>query len=329
MALTNQQYEKIIREYERTRDRNQHIMDERRRLIFRELPEYKELDSSTVSYAVKRAIMAMDGQDASSDEVHQALSAISDKKMKILTLAGYPADYLDNIYDCPDCRDTGYISGGGGSKVKCHCFKNRETELLYDQSNIRESISKENFSTLSYEYYSGEDLTRFEKTVEICKDFVQNFKYDYQNLFFYGTVGTGKSFLSGCVAYELLQKGCSVIYFSAANLFEHLGYLAFGSEHKDELYEFYEDLYNCDLLIIDDLGTEVTNSFVGSRLFSCLNERHLRRKATLISSNLNLEDLRNRYSDRVFSRITSNYSLCKLTGPDIRMSKKRNLNTSY
>ena len=96
---------------------------------------------------------------------------------------------------------------------------------------------------------------------------------------------------------------------------------SFDIKAKESLYNFYKDLYNIDCVIIDDLGTEVTNSFVTSQLFSCLNERNLRQKATIISSNLNLEELKDRYSERVFSRITSNYTLCKLTGPDIRMQK--------
>ena len=151
---------------------------------------------------------------------------------------------------------------------------------------------------------------------------------DYHNLFFYGTVGTGKSFLSGCIASELLESGHSVIYFSASGLFDALARYAFDSRAKEALSGFYEDLYHCDLLIIDDLGTEMTNTFVASQLFSCLNERHLRKNATIISTNLSLEELRDRYSDRVFSRITSHYDLCKLTGPDIRMCKKRMQNAS-
>lgn len=127
--------------------------------------------------------------------------------------------------------------------------------------------------------------------------------------------------MSGCIASELLQTGHSVIYFSASGLFDTLARYAFDSRAKEALSGFYEDLYNCDLLIIDDLGTEMTNTFVASQLFSCLNERHLRKNATIISTNLSLEELRDRYSDRVFSRITSHYDLCKLTGPDIRMCK--------
>jgi len=197
-----------------------------------------------------------------------------------------------------------------------------EISLLYEQSNIQEVIEKENFSTLSYEYYKGEDLKRFEDAVNMSKAFVAGFKKHYQNLFFYGTVGTGKSFLSGCIARELLSHGHSVIYFSANGLFENLARYSFDIKSKETLYNFNKDLYNCDLVIIDDLGTEVTNSFVTSQLFGLLNERHLGRKATIISTNLSLEELRDRYSDRIFSRITSNYALCKLTGPDIRIHKR-------
>ena len=165
-------------------------------------------------------------------------------------------------------------------------------------------------------------MTRFQNAVSVSKDFVNGFKNHYQNLFFYGTVGTGKSFLSGCIAKELLSQGHSVIYFSANGLFEKLSRYSFDTKSKDSLYNFYKDLYNCDLVIIDDLGTEVTNSFVTSQLFGLLNERHMRQKSTIISTNLSLEELRDRYSDRVFSRITSNYSICKLTGQDIRIQRK-------
>ena len=139
-------------------------------------------------------------------------------------------------------------------------------------------------------------------------------------------MGTGKSFLSCCVSKELLERGHSVLYFSAAALFETLSRNSFSYKSKEELYNICEDLYNCDLVIIDDLGTELTNNFVATQLFTLLNERHLRKKSTIISTNLSLEELRNRYSDRIFSRITSHYEVCKLTGPDIRMQKKRMLN---
>ena len=186
---------------------------------------------------------------------------------------------------------------------------------------FKEVLTKENFSTLSYAYYEGEDLRRFQQTVAACESFVHNFSSEYRNLFFYGSVGAGKSFLSNCIAKELIENGRLVLYFSAAGL---LG--ALSGKSREEQIAVTHDLYGCDLLVIDDLGTEYTNAYVISQLFSCLNERHLRRKSTLISTNLSLEDLRNRYSERIFSRVTSNYEIHKITGPDIRMYRKTMMN---
>lgn len=239
-------------------------------------------------------------------------------KKQLLLSAGLPEDYLEPVFICPDCKDTGYIG-----TAKCHCFKQAEISMLYEQSGISELLEENNFSTLSFEYYEGEDLQRFKNTVVTCKNFINNFNSDYHNLFFYGTVGTGKSFLSGCVAKELLERGHSVIYFSAAALFDVLSKIKFDYRSTEDLHNSYEDLFQCDLLIIDDLGTEFTNNFVNSQLFSLINDRHLRQKAVIISTNLSLADFRDRYSDRIFSRITSNYEICKITGPDIRMYKKK------
>lgn len=328
MALNKIQYESIIKGYEEARDRNRYLLEERRAKVYKAIPEYEELERSVASISVAQARLMLAGDDNALDQLHSSLTQISHRKKALLQNAGFPVNYLEPVYDCPDCKDTGYIETAEGIKDKCHCFHRQEIAILYEQSNIQEMIARENFSTLSYEYYQGEDLSRFEKCVKICRNFVQNFKQDYRNLFFYGTVGTGKSFLSGCIANELLQKGHSVIYFSSSGLFDTLARYSFETKTKETLYNFYKDLYNCDLVIIDDLGTEVTNSFVTSQLFACLNERHLRKKATIISTNLSLEELRDRYSDRVFSRVTSNYTICKLTGPDIRMYKKRTANIS-
>ncbi len=324
MALNNSQYESIMKSYERTREANRHLLEERRRTVHEQIPEYAALEESVATLSVSMAKQMLEGDSNALERLRATLSDIRNQKKTLLAKYGYPADFLSPIYQCPDCKDTGYLDNSEGRKEKCHCFRNQEIALYYEQSNIRDMLAVENFSTLSYQYYQGEDLEHFRKAVDICQYFVQNFKQDYHNLFFYGTVGTGKSFLSGCVANELLQQGHTVIYFSAQGLFETLARYSFEEKSKETLYNFYNDLYNGDLVIIDDLGTELTNAFVTSQLFSCLNERHLRKKATIISTNLSLEELHNRYSDRIFSRIANNYRLCKLTGPDIRMLRKRN-----
>lgn len=328
MALSNSQYETIIKKYERVRDANRALSESRRKQVYDAVPGFRELADSVSSLSVAGARRMLEGDEEALPRLHRELEDISSRRRELLALHGFPADYLEPIYDCPLCRDTGYVTDNEGGKRKCRCFRQQEISMLYTQSNIQDMISKENFSTLSYGFYQGEDLRRFEAAVKLCQDFIQNFKDSYHNLFFYGTVGVGKSFLSGCVAKELLQGGNSVIYFSASGLFEILARYSFDAKAKENLHGLYEDLYGCDLLIVDDLGTEITNNFVTSQLFACLNERHLRRKATLISTNISLEELRDRYSDRIFSRITSSFTLCKLTGPDIRILKKRLANSA-
>lgn len=323
MALSNSQYEAIRKEYQRTRDENRILAEARLREVCEAVPEYLPLSESVSTLSVARARRMLEGDEDALSGLHQELAELACRRKCLLAEHGFPEDYLEPVYRCPDCQDTGYVTSDQGLKTKCHCFRQQEISLLYAQSHIQELIERENFSVLSYEYYQGEDLRRFEAAVGISRKFIREFGEVCRNLFFYGTVGTGKSFLSGCIARELLQRGCSVLYFSAAGLFDALARYTFDGRLKDSLQDFCEDLYGCDLLIVDDLGTEITNSFVTSALFSCLNERHLRGRSTLISTNISLEELRDRYSDRIFSRISSGFTLCKLTGPDIRILKKR------
>ncbi len=323
MALSNSQYEAIIKRYGKARDDSRYALEVRKEEVYSSVPGYRELADSVSTLSVDCARRMLDGEDGALDGLRGRLAEIAARQKELLAAAGYPPDYLEPVFSCPDCQDTGYVtSPDTGLREKCHCFRQQEISILYEQSNIQNLIKKENFSTLSSQYYKGEDLQHFNAAVDFSRKFVQNFKQDYHNLFFYGTVGTGKSFLSGCIANELLKQGHSVIYFSASGLFDTLARYAFDARLKEEQHDFCEDIYGCDLLIIDDLGTEVTNNFVSSQLFVCLNERHLRRKATIISTNVTLEEFRDRYSDRIFSRITSSFTLRKLTGPDIRICKK-------
>lgn len=316
MALTNSQMESILRQYEETRLANQHILAKRKDYVYDNVTGYKDLEDSMVSLSLDIAKRKLAGEPVNED-IHAILADLKKMKGELLKGAGLASDYLEPIYNCPDCQDTGYIN-----LKKCHCLKQRIINLMYEQSNVVNLIKDNNFDSLSYDYYKGEDLERFKRAVTICHDFVDSFDSKPSNLLFYGTVGTGKSFLSGCVASKILEKGRSVIYFSAINLFKEIAKETFENQSKEDLYSLYEYIYNCDLLIIDDLGTEISNSFVSSQLFACINERALRKKSTIISTNLSLEEIRDRYSDRVFSRIISTFSACKLSGPDIRIIRK-------
>ena len=324
MALTNSQYDQIMRVYEQRRLDNEHRRRRRYEEIYEEIPQIRELENEISSLSLREARRLLGGDPSAIGSLRGEIRALSEKKLALLAEHGYPADYLELHYTCPDCRDTGYIDGR-----KCHCFRRAVIDLLYTQSGLQEILERENFDTFSLDYYSPGHIDRLtgrssREAIEIalksCREFTDTFGSEFRNLLLYGDTGVGKTFLSHCIARELLDKSFSVIYLTAARLFDIFAQNTF---HRDEEPGFDQDhIYGCDLLIIDDLGTEMSNSFTNSQLFICLNERILRRKATLISTNLSLEDLKNVYSERVFSRITSAYTVLRITGDDIRIQKK-------
>lgn len=318
MSITNSQYNQIMKGYEERQFKSRYSLEKKIKEIQMKVPEYPHICNEISSLSVSYGKQFLLGDDSALSQMKDKLSCLRQKKEQLLLSAGYKLSDLEPSYICPYCQDKGYIG-----HEKCSCFKQQIINLLYEQSNMKEYLKENNFSILSLEYYEGDDLLRFQNALHTCKDFIHNFNLDYHNLFFYGTVGTGKSFLSGCIAKELMDSGYSVIYFSSVSLFERLAQSSFSYYTKEEIDNLQNDLYSCDLLIIDDLGTELTNNFSSSQFFSCLNERILRKKSIIISTNLSLQELRDRYSDRIFSRITSNFDLCKITGPDIRMYKKR------
>lgn len=317
MGLSNERFAGIEREYEAIRMKNRHEAERRREYVYEHVEGYKDLDESAVNISMEAARKRLNGEEATREELHALLADVIDMKAALLKGAGLPADYLDPIYDCSECRDTGYIG-----TEKCRCLKERIIRELYEQSNILDLLETNNFSNLSYDYYEGENLDLFKRAVGACRDLIAGGDRHSGNILLYGTVGTGKSFLSGCVAKEMLDRGYSVIYYSAASLFAMEAEYTFNRNDKEDLYNPEDYIYNCDVLIIDDLGTELTNSFVASKLFTCINERNLRGKSTIISTNLTLEQLRDQYSERVFSRILSTYTVCKLAGRDIRLLRK-------
>ncbi|MCR5155651.1 MAG: ATP-binding protein [Butyrivibrio sp.] len=317
MALTNSQYDAIMHEYEERRSLHRQELEERLQSVYENVPGYKELEDRTATASVEFGKRLLRGEVLPKEDLAKELAQIAAQKQMLLVQAGYSRDFLDMGYTCPDCKDTGYIGN-----EKCHCFKQKIVDTLYNKSNLRTLTRQNNFRIMSRDYYKGDDLSRFNGAVKAAEDFINNFDSDYQNLFIYGTVGTGKSFLSICIADELLKKGHSVIYFSSTGLFELLGEVTFNRESRQDFQNVFGELLECELLIIDDMGTEMVNNFVLSKLFSLLNERDLRKKSTVITTNFALDQLQNTYSDRIFSRVTGNYKLLKISGPDIRRLKK-------
>lgn len=318
MAITQQQYDNIMKEYAQTQRRHRLALERKRDQVYAAIPEFHALEQSVPDMGRTALQLYLAGDTDAAASVREQITAVTARKKALLTEHGFPADYLEPTYDCPSCKDTGYVDGS-----KCQCLRRKETAIRYDQSNLAQLFAENNFSRLREDYYRGESLTAFRTAVKASREFIARFNKDYENLYFYGTVGTGKSFLSICIAKELMDQGVEVLYFSSASLFDHMADAAFGRGGSTGAQRSTNDeLYGCDCLIIDDLGTEMTNTFVLSSLFTILNARELARKSTIITTNLSLRELQERYSDRIFSRITTGFTICKLTGDDIRVIRK-------
>lgn len=327
MGLNTSQYQSIMRTYEQKQAKTRDLQNARYQEVYRKSPEFQALDESISALSVSYGRRLLSGDDRAVESLKEELAILRSSKQELLKSCGFPADYLEPVYECSDCQDTGYI----GNK-KCHCFKKAVCSLLYEQSNLKEILQKENFDTFQLDFYplnyldakSGHSYparAMMEDTLATCKEFVRTFAEKPGNLFLYGDVGVGKTFLSNCIARDLIEQGFSVIYFSAPTFFNTLAQSRFGKNDTDSR-DMQEYIYDCDLLIIDDLGTEFTNNFIVSQFFTCLNERLLNKKSTVISTNLSLDTLADLYTERAFSRITSNYTMLKLLGDDIRLKKK-------
>lgn len=315
--MNESDFRRILAEYEEIRERNNRILDERKREVTEKLPEYRELETEAASVASSYGKKSIAGDDNALKEMDKLLSEIEKKRTSLLKNSDFPEDYLSPVYTCPDCKDTGYIGND-----KCHCLKQRIINALYLQSHLTGILERENFDNSDMSLFPGEIREEMTNVYSAAKDFVNKFDLDYRNMLFLGNVGSGKTFLTNCIAKALLDKGFSVIYFSAIRLFELLADNTFRQTEFEDRSGFTSNIYESDLLIIDDLGTENTNSFVVSQLFNVLNERHIRRKATIISSNLSLKNIKDIYSERSLSRIIGNYELYYFRGKDLRIPDK-------
>ena len=324
MKLNNSQYDTIMRMYDAKQSRARAEQSARYEEINTRLPEYDALRKESAEVSAEAARAAVMGDMTKRARLADKLASINEEKHLLLAAAGYPEDYLDLHYECPACKDTGFIDGR-----KCNCFKQAAIDLLYNQSNIKKILLLENFSNFNYDWYSEDyvdpvsGISALENIINVTRD-VNAFISDFpsgQNLLFYGDTGVGKTFLTHCIASELLGKGHSVLYLSAIDLFDLFSKYTFDNDSEANYRDAFSQILDCELLIIDDLGTELTNSFTNSRLFYCINERILTGLSTIISTNLSLEELMNTYSERIFSRLTMSYGIYKIFGDDIRLKK--------
>ena len=319
MSLFAANFDRIMQEYDDQRLENTRRMNARIAETYEKYPQVREIDELISDLAKEYAASFTGGAQMSFDTYRRKLADLLAEKEALLKCYRIAPESLQMQYHCPDCKDTGYIDN-----EKCHCLKQKIINQMYQQSNLREILDAENFSTLSYQYYDDENMEKMKTAIEKCKKFTENFDKSFENILLCGTVGIGKTFLSNCIAKEILDQGHSVLYLSAFQLFDLMAKYTFSSNasKEDAFAKQYPHIFDSDLLIIDDLGTELTNHFTLAGFFLVINERILRKKSTLISTNLSPEEILTTYTERTASRIISNYTMLKLSGSDIRLRKK-------
>ena len=267
-----------------------------------------------------------------------AIGVIRDKnlslqaeKAALLTEHGYPADALDDKPACPKCSDTGWVGAN-----MCACLKALCTEEQIRELSKLLDLGEQSFDSFSLDYYSplpwpGESLSpreNMELVYEVCLNYAQKFgRFYFKNLFLSGAPGLGKTFLSACIARTVSENGHSVVYDTAGNVFAQFEARKFlrdsddGREARDETRRYL----GCDLLILDDLGSELTTQFTQSALYELINGRLVGGKRTVISSNLSMEEAAVRYSPQIASRLEGEYHLLHFFGEDIRLLRKKQL----
>ncbi|HHX63043.1 MAG TPA: ATP-binding protein [Epulopiscium sp.] len=329
MISKKQQYKQLIRIYDTKRLESTKEQARRQEHIHATIPRIAQIDDKMSLIGIKLAKTAFDPNANTSElivEFQEENQALLKEKQELLISNNYPADYLELQFDCNKCNDTGYLG-----TEQCTCLHQSLINVAYEQSNLKHILEYENFDTFDFEYYAKEVDKKFGRSphenmqnlYRFCVHFVHNFNSSFQNILFHGNTGLGKTFLCNCIAKDLLDQGKTVLYLPAVQLFQLFETARFHREDMEEFSkEMLDTLLTVELLIIDDLGTEFITSFTGPELFNTINTRVLNRKATMISTNLSLEELKEQYSDRIVSRILGSYEVLPVFGQDIRIIKK-------
>ncbi len=331
MAYERSLYLMVENEYEELRRHNQEDLSARRNTVYQVVPEIAEIDRDIQSAGLSIVSLAVsnppDLQEKLADLRHQQ-KALQLRRKMLLIENGFSEDELSMRYMCEQCEDTGVH----GDKA-CECYQRRLVMKAFEKSNLSLQLRNQSFKTFDLSLYSQEPdprygivpYTNMQNIVRISKEFIADFERTNKNLLFWGESGLGKTFLSTCIAKELIKKGYSVIYETTYQIVSLLEDYKFKrSQDLSELKVQTERLYESDLLILDDLGAEFSTSYTNAALFDILNSRLITNKKTIINTNLNMQELSNRYSERVISRIMGSYQSLQFIGEDLRLKKSVN-----
>lgn len=308
----------LIQEFESKRRKAQREAQIYKATVYEKYPALFELEKNIRNTATEYTKKIING-DADENEMKAALEALSKEKDALFESYNLDKNEFEPQYECKKCNDTGYI----GNEM-CSCFKKRLIEENFRNSNIGETLSHQTFENFEFKYYSSEKtdnrplspLENMKHNFAVCKTFAEKFDEISKSLLLIGATGLGKTYLSTCVANKLLSAGKSVVYISAVDFFKRIEKSRFDSANTDTL--LFE---SCDLLIIDDIGTEAPSVYTTAVFSDILDKRIRLGKKMILSSNTRFSDFEKIYGERVFSRLAGCFECLLFYGKDIRIQK--------
>ena len=322
MGYNKEIFKKIRTEYETKAFEARARADARREELYATIPELRALDSRLSAFGLRIMQAAIKGQNVESDleQLRLENEQICSERAALLRRHGFPADYSEPQYECEDCGDTGYV----GIRM-CTCMRRRLVEAGMEASGLSGLMRTQSFENFSLDYYSAnaQEHQIMRHNLSTVRQYAENFTMRPApgSLLFLGGTGLGKTHLSTAVARTVIGRGYDVYYNSAVGMISDFECRRFGNglaqSDGDDTARYTE----CDLLIIDDLGTEVVNQFTLSCLYHVINTRLNLQKPTLISTNLTSGELRKTYNDRITSRLMGEYLVIPFYGTDVRKQK--------
>ncbi len=316
----------IIREYEHDRLRADNLLSAKRDEIYEKIPRVREIDKilSETSIQISKKILS---DNSELDTLIYYLKTKNEDLIKEKNQLLHKNGYIDDsfAYKCKICKDTGYV----GNK-KCRCFSQKMIDKFYEFSNLKNVLNKQNFSNFKLDYFptdiSDDRGISSRKNMEYIYKrsiyFIDNFKKLSINILMTGEPGLGKTFLCSCIAKEVMDKGYTVLYLTSAQLFKQVEKARFDDSSKKISNDYINMLYDVDLLIMDDMGTEFSTSVTDAEFFNIVNTRIMEERSTIISTNLNLKNFGDHYTKRVVSRLVGSYEQWYFFGRDIRRTIK-------
>lgn len=325
MGYNRENFKRIRAEYETKALRAEEEAQARRQELYAAVPSLRELDArlSATGLQMMQVVMKQEDVAAGVQRLREENQRIMGERAALLRKNGFPEDYTEPQYECDRCRDTGYV----GVKM-CDCMRRRLMEAGMESSGLSALLRKQTFETFSLDFYRSDPAVyrRMSENYRNVYSYAHNFSIEPgkpmpSSLFFIGKTGLGKTHLSTAVAGVVISRGYDVFYNSAVGMLSDFESRRFGDGLVSGGSGDTARYIDCDLLMIDDLGTEVVNQFTLSCLYYVLNTRLNLQKPMIISTNLRSGELERNYGDRIASRLMGEFQLIPFLGEDVRKQK--------